>query len=91
MVVERVSAMETENLVLRQEKSSLQALYEDREGKIRDYEARLLNAEDVNESLYKDYTDLVEKYNVAVSFIYTRLPVTRGVKLSGNFELLVPK
>lgn len=59
--------METENLVLRQQKSSLQALYDDRERKIRDYEANLLNAEAVNESLLHNYNNLVEDYNQAVS------------------------
>lgn len=64
---ERVGSMETENLVLRQQKSSLQALYDDRERKIRDYEANLLNAEAVNESLLHNYNNLVEDYNQAVS------------------------
>uniref|UniRef100_A0A6A7G2M4 Kinesin-like protein n=1 Tax=Hirondellea gigas TaxID=1518452 RepID=A0A6A7G2M4_9CRUS len=63
---EQVGTMETENLVLRQQNTSLQALYEDREHRIREIEGRLMNAESVNDSLYSKYNNLVEDHNQAV-------------------------
>ncbi|KAA0196639.1 hypothetical protein HAZT_HAZT004295 [Hyalella azteca] len=65
-VSERVATAEAENLMLRQSNSSLNALRAAEERKLKEYEALLLNAEAVNESLFNNYNTLVEDYNQAV-------------------------
>jgi hypothetical protein len=67
-VSERVATAEAENLMLRQSNSSLNALRAAEERKLKEYEALLLNAEAVNESLFNNYNTLVEDYNQAVRF-----------------------
>ena len=68
-VTDSVGQLETEKLILEQQKASLQALYEDRERSLRECESKLLKAESVNESLFTNYNNLVEDFNQAVSVL----------------------
>nr|XP_027230182.1 kinesin-like protein KIF23 isoform X1 [Penaeus vannamei] len=61
-----VVEMEKENLIMKKEIMSLRSLYDDAMAKVRTLESMLLNAESVNESLqrkFTDYNNLVDECN----------------------------
>lgn len=65
-----VVEMEKENLIMKKEIMSLRSLYDDAMAKVRTLESMLLNAESVNESLqrkFTDYNNLVDECNAVVS------------------------
>lgn len=67
-----VVEMEKENLIMKKEIMSLRSLYDDAMAKVRTLESMLLNAESVNESLqrkFTDYNNLVDECNAVVSLI----------------------